>query len=155
MKQKQMLKGIVAIVLILSVLLPSTSVMAAISSAVEETSKEQSVEYEDSEFYLAHANVQVEDGDYYPVTADRLTDERYDYLTSNEHTNGQLRTTSDVVGDPMVFYAQRWLNQEYGSVSGFGSVTENGRTGWDVVYGLLRALQYELGITSLSNNFGN
>ena len=57
-------------------------------------------------------------------------------------------------GDDMVYLTQRWLNQEYGNVPGFGVVTENGKTGWDTVYGLLRALQYELGITNLANSFG-
>ena len=37
---------------------------------------------------------------------------------------------------------------------GFGYVTEDGRTGWDTVYGLTRALQVELGITDLADNFG-
>lgn len=57
-------------------------------------------------------------------------------------------------GDEMVHLTQRWLNQEYGDVEGFGTVTENGKTGWNTVYGLLRALQYELGITELANSFG-
>ncbi len=61
---------------------------------------------------------------------------------------------NDYPGDDMIFLTQRWLNQEYGDVSGFGTVTENGKTGWNVVYGLLRALQHELGITSLANSFG-
>ena len=61
---------------------------------------------------------------------------------------------TETVGDPMVYLTQKWLNQEYGDVEGFGSVTENGKTGWNVVYGLTRALQHELGITSLANNFG-
>ena len=37
---------------------------------------------------------------------------------------------------------------------GFGYVTEDGRTGWDTVYGLTRALQVELGIADLADNFG-
>lgn len=39
--------------------------------------------------------------------------------------------------------------------SGFGSVEENGKTGWNVIYGLLRALQHELGITDLYDSFGD
>ena len=58
------------------------------------------------------------------------------------------------VEDPYVFRTQRWLNETYGHVSGFGSVPETGKTGWDTVYGLTRALQIELGITALANNFG-
>ncbi len=93
--------------------------------------------------------------DYYPETADKTEeDEYYNNLDNNVAENSiSTASASEVVGDPMVFYTQRWLNQEYGKVSGFGSVPENGRTGWDTVYGLLRALQHELGITSLSNNF--
>lgn len=58
------------------------------------------------------------------------------------------------VGDPMVYLTQKWLNQNYGDIEGFGSVTENGKTGWDTIYGLTRALQHELGITELANSFG-
>ena len=56
--------------------------------------------------------------------------------------------------DQMVLETQQWLNKTYGGVSGFGSVTEDGVTGWGTVYGLTRALQHELGITGLVNNFG-
>lgn len=56
--------------------------------------------------------------------------------------------------DQMVLETQQWLNKTYGGVSGFGSVTEDGLTGWGTVYGLKRALQHELGITGLVNNFG-
>lgn len=152
MKQNNILKCIITIILILSFLLPSTTVMAAVSSTVNETgSQNPSTQYEDSVFYLANADVQVDD-EYYPVTADRLKDEPYLEINNSKKT---AKSASNVPGDPMVFYAQRWLNQEYGNVSGFGSITENGKTGWDVVYGLLRALQHELGITDLANSFGN
>ncbi len=109
-----------------------------------------------SDAYLANADIQSDDLDYYPETADKTEeDEYYNNLDNNVAENSiSTASASEVVGDPMVFYTQRWLNQEYGSVSGFGSVPENGKTGWDTVYGLLRALQHELGITSLSNNFG-
>lgn len=109
-----------------------------------------------SDAYLANADIQADNLEYYPETADILDEDEYYYnLDSENADNEELRAaSSDVVGDPMVFYTQRWLNQEYGNVSGFGSVPENGKTGWNTVYGLLRALQHELGITSLSNNFG-
>lgn len=109
-----------------------------------------------SDAYLANADIQADDFEYYPETADRTDEDVYYYSLDSENAESEELqvASSNVVGDPMVFYAQRWLNQEYGSVSGFGSVEENGKTGWDVVYGLLRALQHELGITSLSNNFG-
>lgn len=109
-----------------------------------------------SDAYLANADIQADNLDYYPETADISDEDEYYYNLNLDNTdNNEVRAaSSDVVGDPMVFYTQRWLNQEYGNVSGFGSVPENGKTGWNTVYGLLRALQHELGITSLSNNFG-
>ncbi|MBC3515104.1 DUF1906 domain-containing protein [Neobittarella massiliensis] len=56
--------------------------------------------------------------------------------------------------DVMVLQTQRWLNRTYGSVPTFGSVEETGSTGWDTIYGLIRALQHEEGITDLVDNFG-
>lgn len=56
--------------------------------------------------------------------------------------------------DQMVLKTQQWLNTTYGSKTGFGSVSENGRTGWDTINALIRALQIELGITATANNFG-
>ncbi|QLE62788.1 peptidoglycan binding domain-containing protein (plasmid) [Furfurilactobacillus rossiae] len=56
--------------------------------------------------------------------------------------------------DEMVKETQVWLNKTYGKVSGFGKVPEDGNTGWNTVYGLTRALQHELGITDLVDNFG-
>lgn len=56
--------------------------------------------------------------------------------------------------DAWVLEVQEWLNSEYGNVSGFGSVPEDGKIGWDTVNGLIRAVQHELGIEDLVNNFG-
>lgn len=56
--------------------------------------------------------------------------------------------------DQMVLKTQQWLNTTYGSRIGFGSVEETGNTGWATIYGLIRALQIELGITATANNFG-
>ncbi|WP_167142013.1 glycoside hydrolase domain-containing protein [Canibacter zhoujuaniae] len=58
------------------------------------------------------------------------------------------------MSDQMVLEAQRWLNRTYGDKTGFGSVAENGKTGWATINALIRALQIELGITSTVNNFG-
>ena len=58
------------------------------------------------------------------------------------------------MSDPMVLEAQRWLNRTYGNKTGFGSVVENGKTGWATINALIRALQIELGITATVNNFG-
>ncbi|MFN8074361.1 MAG: DUF1906 domain-containing protein [Kineosporiaceae bacterium] len=56
--------------------------------------------------------------------------------------------------DERVLEAQRWVNATYGAVSGYQKVPEDGITGWRTMYGLTRALQHELGITALSDNFG-
>lgn len=56
--------------------------------------------------------------------------------------------------DQMVLATQNWLNDTYGGDSRFELVPENGKTGWPTIYGLLRALQIELGIQNTSNNFG-
>ena len=98
---------------------------------------------EDSEFILANSSVDIND-EYYP---DQL------YAEIDEESVGE--NSRATIGDPMVYYTQKWLNQEYGSVSGFTKVTENGKTGWNTIYGLLKALQHELGITTLADNFGS
>ncbi|MDT7843365.1 glycoside hydrolase domain-containing protein [Streptomyces justiciae] len=56
------------------------------------------------------------------------------------------------MADEMVELAQRFINSY--NVSGIPKVEVNGRTSWTVMYALTRALQYELGITSLSDSFG-
>ncbi|WP_395320374.1 glycoside hydrolase domain-containing protein [Fructilactobacillus frigidiflavus] len=56
--------------------------------------------------------------------------------------------------DQQVLKVQKWLNSEYGKVNGFDKVPENGRTGWDTIFGLREGLQHELGISSLSGGFG-
>lgn len=57
------------------------------------------------------------------------------------------------MADEMVARAQRFVNVVYGDRIGV-RVEENGRTGWSTVYALTRALQWELGITALSDSFG-
>lgn len=56
--------------------------------------------------------------------------------------------------DPRVLEAQQWVNSVYGEVPGFVLAPEDGKTGWDTMHALTRALQVELGITALSSNFG-
>ncbi|WP_433723760.1 glycoside hydrolase domain-containing protein [Actinoplanes sp. CA-051413] len=56
--------------------------------------------------------------------------------------------------DQMVLQAQRWVNKTYGSVPGYNPCDETGSTGWDTMFSLTRALQHELGITTLSDSFG-
>ncbi|UYO32307.1 glycoside hydrolase domain-containing protein [Bacillus halotolerans] len=56
--------------------------------------------------------------------------------------------------DEMVLITQQWLNQTYRGKHGYNPVEESGKTGWDTIYGLTRALQIELGISEPANNFG-
>ncbi|MEU7167656.1 glycoside hydrolase domain-containing protein [Streptomyces morookaense] len=57
------------------------------------------------------------------------------------------------MADEMVRRAQQFVNATYGNTIGM-TVKEDGRTGWNTMYALTRALQYELGISTLSNGFG-
>ncbi|MFI6528911.1 glycoside hydrolase domain-containing protein [Streptomyces uncialis] len=56
------------------------------------------------------------------------------------------------MADEMVELAQRFINSY--DVAGIAKVEVNGRTSWKVMHALTRALQYELGITELSDSFG-
>ncbi len=56
--------------------------------------------------------------------------------------------------DAKVLEAQQWVNQTYGWVGGYDACPEDGKTGWLTMYSLTMALQFELGITALSANFG-
>ncbi|EHN79283.1 glycoside hydrolase domain-containing protein [Streptomyces coelicoflavus] len=60
------------------------------------------------------------------------------------------------MADEMVRAAQQFINTTYddGAKLGISRLDENGQTSWTVMYALTRALQYELGISGLSNNFG-
>ncbi|MFC0436389.1 glycoside hydrolase domain-containing protein [Kutzneria buriramensis] len=53
-----------------------------------------------------------------------------------------------------VLQAQQWVNATYGGVVGYNSCPEDGVAGATTLYSLTRALQHELGITALSDNFG-
>lgn len=107
----------------------------------------------DSAFVLSTSDIE-ENEDYFPSTAN-IYDIEFPSVQYDRISKNQTRSGNEIFdGDIMVYYVQKWLNQEYGNVSGFGSVTENGKTGWETIYGLLRALQHELGITELANSFG-
>ncbi|WP_053731748.1 glycoside hydrolase domain-containing protein [Nocardia sp. NRRL S-836] len=54
--------------------------------------------------------------------------------------------------DQRVVDAQRFINSY--NVDGIPKVEENGRTSWDVMYGLTRVLQHELRLGSYSDTFG-
>ncbi|WP_018544967.1 glycoside hydrolase domain-containing protein [Streptomyces sp. LaPpAH-108] len=58
------------------------------------------------------------------------------------------------MADEMVIRAQRFINTTYPNMLGIEPLEENGQTSWTVMYALTRALQLELGISSLSNTFG-
>ncbi|GHU56165.1 hypothetical protein FACS1894132_13290 [Clostridia bacterium] len=118
---------------------------------------------EDSSFNLVNSNIQISN-DY----------NEWDYI-SNVPTSDFYRIENEN-GEPSVFVAdtssnflayatilgafddnyflnvQEWLNQEYSTIL---SVEESGKIGWDTIYGLRRALQYEMGIIQVSDNFGN
>lgn len=59
------------------------------------------------------------------------------------------------MSDPWVENTQRWFNLTYGDRPGFHWIATDGQTGWETMYALTRALQFELGITTLSDNFGS
>lgn len=117
----------------------------------------------DSTFVLANSDVQISD-DYLSedTYVSEIENPELTSITDSPDYELEIETRnypeglvlSETKGDPMVYLTQKWLNQEYGDVPGFGSVPENGKTGWDTIYGLTRALQHELGITDLANNFG-
>lgn len=135
---------------------PTIYAMAADNSSQSDvtSSSSQYDENEDSTFNLVNSNVQISDdyGDESAYISEvPISDPA---LMAEDGSLVDDSSTRATVGDPMVYLTQKWLNQEYGDVDGFGSVPENGKTGWDTVYGLLRALQHELGITSLANSFG-
>jgi peptidoglycan hydrolase-like protein with peptidoglycan-binding domain len=56
--------------------------------------------------------------------------------------------------DPWVRNTQTWLNRTYSVQPGWVPVPVTGRTGWPTMYALTRALQIELKISPLSDNFG-
>ncbi|MGW8763325.1 glycoside hydrolase domain-containing protein [Streptomyces sp. NPDC055815] len=58
------------------------------------------------------------------------------------------------MADEMVLRAQKFINVTYGGKLGIEPLAENGITSWKVMFALTRALQYELGITTLSDTFG-
>ncbi|MCK6068505.1 MULTISPECIES: glycoside hydrolase domain-containing protein [Microbacterium] len=58
------------------------------------------------------------------------------------------------MSDPKVLETQSWLNVTYGNHPQWNTVTVDGFTGWGTIFGLIRGLQIELGITTLADNFG-
>lgn len=58
------------------------------------------------------------------------------------------------MADQLVLQAQKWVNSTYRSVNGYVQCPETGNTGWSTMHSLTRALQHELGITTLSDSFG-
>lgn len=56
--------------------------------------------------------------------------------------------------DQMVLRAQEWVNSTYNGVNGYVSCEETGKTGWEVMWSLTRALQIELGMTTFASSVG-
>jgi peptidoglycan hydrolase-like protein with peptidoglycan-binding domain len=57
--------------------------------------------------------------------------------------------------DIRVFEAQEWVNAICYGVPGYNPAPEDGETGWSTMFAFTRALQHLLGITALSDTFGN
>lgn len=57
--------------------------------------------------------------------------------------------------DEQILATQKWLNTTYAAANGWVPVVEDGLTGWDVIYGLRRGLQWELGISPVASGFGD
>ncbi|KPN79386.1 YbfG like protein [Apilactobacillus kunkeei] len=57
--------------------------------------------------------------------------------------------------DIKVLEVQQWLNKTYSDVSGYERIRENGQSNWETIYGLTMGLQHELGISPVSEGFGN
>lgn len=68
--------------------------------------------------------------------------------------NERTKQNGGITMDEMVLQTQEWLNETYGGKHGYNTVEENGKTGWQTIYGLTRALQIELGISEPADNFG-
>jgi peptidoglycan hydrolase-like protein with peptidoglycan-binding domain len=59
------------------------------------------------------------------------------------------------MSDPWVTNTQNWLNSTYnGVIPGWVNVDVDGSTGWETIHALTHALQYELGLSPVSDNFG-
>lgn len=161
-KTKKHLMRFIAFSLCLIIIFLDTANMPVLATTVEETSPITNEQIAEA---LSNAQIVLDEEDEFSDgTSDVNWDELgniqsdYDYfseLYAQAVANDPMPLGVDLPGDDMVYLTQKWLNQEYGDVSGFGSVTENGKTGWNTIYGLTRALQHELGITSLANNFGS
>lgn len=152
-KFKKVGTKLIALTILLTILISPLNVLGAVITPKIDELLHKDEYIRASDAYLATADIQADNIDYYPESADILDEDSYnDYLNNNSDDISAY--AASIPGNLMVFYTQRWLNQEYGKVSGFGSIPENGKTGWNTVYGLLWALQHELDITSLSNNFG-
>ena len=153
---------LIAFSLCLIIIFLDTANFPALATTIKETSPITNEQIAEA---LSNAQIVLDEEDEFSDgTSDVNWDELgniqsdYDYfseLYAQAVANAPMPLDIDLPGDDMVYLTQKWLNQEYGDVPGFGSVTENGKTGWNTIYGLTRALQHELGITSLANNFGS
>lgn len=151
-KFKRIIINAISFVIAMLLLISPLEVLAGTANTANVIESSNKYVDGDSVFYLSHADVQVDDENYYPETANRFEEDKYNQSIDYEYQSSMSKSSDSIPGDPMVYYTQKWLNQEYGNVSGFGSVEENGKTGWNVIYGLLRALQHELGITDLTDD---
>lgn len=166
LKTKKLFKRLIAIVLC-AIFLDVSSVLSVFAVPSGETSpitNEQIAEAlqaaqfidpsEDSTFVLASSDVQIEDVDYFPETADINELENHTETVNTESGIAPMAAGDPLVGDVQVCMVQKWLNQEYRSKTGAALLTENGRTSSYITNALTRALQYEMGMTSWSDAWG-
>ena len=158
---KTALTKIIALLLCALEIMPASQNLSAIKSSLSRVSlitneeistallNAEFVNEEDSLFYLHSEDENVSSSSEYE------DDVQMPLTGSAPNRNLLSESGTDIPGDPMVYYTQLWLNQTYGHISDFDQVPENGRTGWPTIYGLIEALQYEMGITSLAKSFGS
>lgn len=86
----------------------------------------------------------------------RVTECKYrdDYAIKQREISEYIPQGEIYMADEMLRETQIWLNKTYSGVTGFNKVPEDGQTRNKTYYGLIRALQIELGITKLADSFG-
>ena len=108
------MKKSITVLLTMAIFISSINISAIALPAYDENIQNEN---EDSTFVLSSSNVQSGDDEYYPETANPESE-----YSANNNTN-QAKMLTSTVGDPMVYLTQKWLNQNYGNVSGFKTVT--------------------------------
>ena len=159
-KAKKWFLRIIAVILCVINVLSGTSSSSIISAAIEE-----SVPISDEEIAEALSNAQfiIENQDDLAVSQNSNSKTNIISVTSNKdvYYNGDesdiMTATVDLPGDDKLYLTQRWLNKTYGKETdkGYKIIPEDGTNRSATVGALIQALQFELGIESLTTNFGS